>query len=316
MSVQKTRPRHALSWTQCVAWTRCQWRPLATRPLSHRAYSGRLVGASAGRRDRDGHHGRGPRFRHGGRMGVWSKVVPGSRCCGADSRWQPMDERRGRWRFVPTLGDGMGWLGLDDTDSLAGGCTTAVFHALLDGLPDHVRYDDPRLVRLWPFAESNHPQAPAWCGLSNNRHTRFTSVPFAPTWSLVMYPNPTVLGGNTGASGRRRRWLGRPRSPRGRPSHGDHHRPPINLGGLTGMRLRQLTAGLIPFCHATPATARVSSHHAGALRSCLVFVRPPKLRLRKVVDIFWLRAAPNLLPDGESSGPIRPAAITSMNRIG
>ena len=46
----------------------------------------------------------------------------------------------------------MGWLGLDDTDSLAGGCTTAVFHALLDGLPDHVRYDDPRLVRLWPFA--------------------------------------------------------------------------------------------------------------------------------------------------------------------
>ena len=164
--------------------------------------------------------------------------------------------------------------------------------------------------------ESNHPQAPAWCGLSNNRHTSFTSVPFAPTWSSVMYPNPTVLGGNTGASGRRRRWLGRPRSPRGRPSHGDHHRPPTNLGGSTGVRLRPLTAGLIPFCHATPATARVLLHRAGALRSCLAFVRPPRLRLRKVVIISWLRAAPNLLQDGESSGPIRPAAITSMNRIG
>ena len=47
----------------------------------------------------------------------------------------------------------MGWLGLDDTDSLAGGCTTAVFHDLLNGLPDSTSIVTPRLVRLWPFAQ-------------------------------------------------------------------------------------------------------------------------------------------------------------------
>ena len=47
----------------------------------------------------------------------------------------------------------MGWLGLDDTDSLQGGCTTASFHALLDGLPADVKTGVPRLVRLWPFAQ-------------------------------------------------------------------------------------------------------------------------------------------------------------------
>lgn len=46
----------------------------------------------------------------------------------------------------------MGWLGLDDTDSLEGGCTTATFHALLEGLPEGVKTGVPRLVRLWPFA--------------------------------------------------------------------------------------------------------------------------------------------------------------------
>ena len=47
----------------------------------------------------------------------------------------------------------MGWLGLDDTDSLAGGCTTAVFHDLLNGLPASCSIGVPRLVRLWPFAQ-------------------------------------------------------------------------------------------------------------------------------------------------------------------
>ena len=47
----------------------------------------------------------------------------------------------------------MGWLGLDDTDSLEGGCTTATFHALLEGLPPGVTAGVPRLVRLWPFAQ-------------------------------------------------------------------------------------------------------------------------------------------------------------------
>lgn len=47
----------------------------------------------------------------------------------------------------------MGWLGLDDTDSLDGGCTTEVLFQLLKSLPDDVSYANPRLVRLWPFAK-------------------------------------------------------------------------------------------------------------------------------------------------------------------
>ena len=42
------------------------------------------------------------------------------------------------------------WLGIDDTDSLEGGCTTLVFHELLNSLP--CEYGEPRLTRLWPFA--------------------------------------------------------------------------------------------------------------------------------------------------------------------
>ena len=42
------------------------------------------------------------------------------------------------------------WLGLDDTDSLEGGCTTLVFHDLLNALP--CEHGEPRLTRLWPFA--------------------------------------------------------------------------------------------------------------------------------------------------------------------
>ncbi len=46
----------------------------------------------------------------------------------------------------------MGWLGLDDTDSLEAGCTTYSFHLLLESLPRTVTINTPRLVRLWPFA--------------------------------------------------------------------------------------------------------------------------------------------------------------------
>ncbi|MDP6234652.1 MAG: DUF1743 domain-containing protein [Candidatus Poseidoniaceae archaeon] len=46
----------------------------------------------------------------------------------------------------------MGWLGLDDTDSLEEGCTTFTFHLLLNGLPESATAHTPRLVRLWPFA--------------------------------------------------------------------------------------------------------------------------------------------------------------------
>ncbi len=50
-------------------------------------------------------------------------------------------------------GDLVGWLGLDDTDSLEEGCTTYSFHLLLQSLPDSVTIKTPRLVRLWPFAQ-------------------------------------------------------------------------------------------------------------------------------------------------------------------
>ena len=53
----------------------------------------------------------------------------------------------------------MPWIGLDDTDTLSGGCTTYEFHLLIEdlnklseeGKPWKVN-DDIRLVRLWPFA--------------------------------------------------------------------------------------------------------------------------------------------------------------------
>ena len=48
----------------------------------------------------------------------------------------------------------MGFLGLDDTDSLSGGCTTEVFYRILNDLPDYAEIVGlPRLVRLYPFAE-------------------------------------------------------------------------------------------------------------------------------------------------------------------
>lgn len=44
------------------------------------------------------------------------------------------------------------WIGLDDTDSLAGGCTTETFHRMLCDLDAHFDVIEVRLVRLWPFA--------------------------------------------------------------------------------------------------------------------------------------------------------------------
>jgi tRNA(Ile2) C34 agmatinyltransferase TiaS len=44
------------------------------------------------------------------------------------------------------------WIGLDDTDSLAGGCTTEIFHRMLCDLDPHIEVIEARLVRLWPFA--------------------------------------------------------------------------------------------------------------------------------------------------------------------
>ena len=48
----------------------------------------------------------------------------------------------------------MGYLGLDDTDSLMGGCTTNLFSRILGNLPDYAKVIGlPRLVRLYPFAK-------------------------------------------------------------------------------------------------------------------------------------------------------------------
>ena len=45
------------------------------------------------------------------------------------------------------------WIGLDDTDEREYGCTTHDFNHLLNMLTDYrVKIEDPRLVRLWPFA--------------------------------------------------------------------------------------------------------------------------------------------------------------------
>ena len=46
----------------------------------------------------------------------------------------------------------MGWLGLDDTDTVSDGCTTYTLHCLLEALPNDVEASIPSLVRLWPFA--------------------------------------------------------------------------------------------------------------------------------------------------------------------
>lgn len=47
----------------------------------------------------------------------------------------------------------MGWLGLDDTDTVDEGCTTFSLHALIEALPDDVKVGRLRLVRLWPYAQ-------------------------------------------------------------------------------------------------------------------------------------------------------------------
>ena len=50
--------------------------------------------------------------------------------------------------LVPTY-----WFGLDDTDEREYGCTTHDFDALIRHLSDAgFTVEDPRLVRLWPFA--------------------------------------------------------------------------------------------------------------------------------------------------------------------
>ena len=47
----------------------------------------------------------------------------------------------------------MGWLGLDDTDHIGGGCTTHTLFELIQQLPKKYVVSSQRLVRLYPFAK-------------------------------------------------------------------------------------------------------------------------------------------------------------------
>tara|TARA_B100000941_G_scaffold120012_1_gene84233 strand:+ start:6229 stop:7419 length:1191 start_codon:yes stop_codon:yes gene_type:complete len=46
----------------------------------------------------------------------------------------------------------MGWLGLDDTDHLSGGCTTYALFEMMQQVPNQYHVQSARLVRLYPFA--------------------------------------------------------------------------------------------------------------------------------------------------------------------
>ena len=50
------------------------------------------------------------------------------------------------------LGDVMGWLGLDDTDHLGGGCTTFSMYKIIQNLPSKYKVKTHHLVRLYPLA--------------------------------------------------------------------------------------------------------------------------------------------------------------------
>jgi len=47
----------------------------------------------------------------------------------------------------------MGWLGLDDTDHIGGGCTTDALFELIQNIPKQYVVSSQRLVRLYPFAK-------------------------------------------------------------------------------------------------------------------------------------------------------------------
>lgn len=47
----------------------------------------------------------------------------------------------------------MGWLGIDDTDHLDGGCTTFSMFEIIQNLPKQYDYQNVSLVRLYPFAK-------------------------------------------------------------------------------------------------------------------------------------------------------------------
>ena len=84
----------------------------------------------------------------------------------------------------------MGWIGLDDTDSLEGGCTTWDFHKLLtliEGL-DYVQVKIPRLVRLWPFApHRTRGNAALSCEIKLPEENIFEFIKFLDNWFSKTY---------------------------------------------------------------------------------------------------------------------------------
>ena len=84
----------------------------------------------------------------------------------------------------------MGWLGLDDTDHLGGGCTTWTLQTLLSRLPEGVAIvGDPCLVRLYPMTKARTRGNAALAvelTVDLSRHEWFGWL--AEQWSTVLAP--------------------------------------------------------------------------------------------------------------------------------
>ena len=75
----------------------------------------------------------------------------------------------------------MGWLGLDDTDHLGGGCTTHALFELIQELPTQYEVISQRLVRLYPFAKHRtRGNAAVAINIQGDDYTELIS--FLDTW--------------------------------------------------------------------------------------------------------------------------------------
>ena len=75
----------------------------------------------------------------------------------------------------------MGWLGLDDTDHLGGGCTTYALFELIQELPSQYVISSHRLVRLYPFAKQRtRGNAAVAINIEGEDYTELLS--FLDTW--------------------------------------------------------------------------------------------------------------------------------------
>ena len=75
----------------------------------------------------------------------------------------------------------MGWLGLDDTDHLGGGCTTHALFELIQEIPPQYLVSSQRLVRLYPFAKQRtRGNAAVAINIEGDDYTELLS--FLDTW--------------------------------------------------------------------------------------------------------------------------------------